>query len=1262
MEDKPASKPKRRNNKQINCRYGAECRNIGKGCKFIHPSQSSSSKTTTASTTTTSSSSVDPTRDIAANNSSTATSNNNNQKSKKKEKRDKSKIPCRYGMDCLHSKCPYFHHPSAAAAAAAVAGTSSGSSPSGAGGGAEVCTVVPPSAPSSSTTTPSTTNNGESTTPSPPPPPPISSTPSRKATNKKKCRWGAGCRNKKCTFTHPAPRSTTNTVTSSSESGGGVETAAAAAKSPVVVKSPAGGRTTTNSLGEVYSINTPPSGFQSTMTTEKTTTSSSSSSKKKKQHQQKTKIIFPSLSLSPDKKVLQPTSTTTTTSGANANAKKKVSPPPTTMTNPPGFGGHSPLFAKGMSSAAGSGGSSTHSTPLSNGLANTTNGAGSGGLASYLSNTSTPTTTMMAAAEKSQQQQRTPLYSKEVLPVFPPGNQSGATLNGGSFHEGNHPPSTMNGGGGASSSFHASRFLQPSAGRNGGGGMAPPPSRNSTTSAAMQMQQRLNGDDPQNLPIDADWLHEVLGIDSLDINNEPAAVAAAGTSAGSQQMHRNHHRNGVNGGVGSSAMWEKSHETLSRQPPTTPAMVNVVAPATAKEEVDRKVVEVSQQEPIDPYDSEDDVSGVILISEDEIGQSRRAALELRLESQQTAHHNADYFFSLLEKCRTNQKKVQSALEESMDPTNGGAKDLDEANVMALLELNELLIGAIGVAESSEVHKSFTRNDVKAAPKVSAAKAPKVTASKAPPKVTTKAPKVTAKPAVKASPPQPKTEPPIKVAEKPSPPKVETTAKGKEKQIKPKKAKKEVQFTAAETSNKKAPEKKVSIPEDNKPEQQRIDPAEAAKLEKEKIARLMQEARQQAAAAKEKKKSKKSKKFDKWVKEQELAKESRAKSWEKKILRENDYIGLIQKLVIAEFLRQSKEKAMGLTSERVLSDVQAAEIIDDTCREAYHAIFRELKVRITVAGSDNKDLNGRNGTIRYWDKEKKKFCVGLDTKKTADGDVLFLEPEVLDEAVSTRSNKSDKSKPATSYDFEVAELMTYGGVCLGLNFSLKKSHINALGSAENTKIGLEAFCRERDEEDRQKKLEEEREKAEEEEARKRRAAKKAAEEAAWEKKREQMRRDKEEYERMQREWRMNDDDDEEECKCPRCRFGNRFSERGGTFFFNIGGLPFRVRFDDYESDEESFFDEFDDRWEEQMLEEKREENRKMAKILGVEANADERALKIAYRKLALKYHPDKWRSDSDHGLSRKDAENKFKSIQSAYDHLMSNFDDSDEDFS
>jgi curved DNA-binding protein len=46
------------------------------------------------------------------------------------------------------------------------------------------------------------------------------------------------------------------------------------------------------------------------------------------------------------------------------------------------------------------------------------------------------------------------------------------------------------------------------------------------------------------------------------------------------------------------------------------------------------------------------------------------------------------------------------------------------------------------------------------------------------------------------------------------------------------------------------------------------------------------------------------------------------------------------------------------------------------------------------------------------------------------------------------------------------------------------------------------------------------------------------------------------------------------------------------------------------------------------------------ILGVDRNADQTAIKKAYRKLALKYHPDKTKGD-------KEAEEKFKQISEAY---------------
>ena len=57
------------------------------------------------------------------------------------------------------------------------------------------------------------------------------------------------------------------------------------------------------------------------------------------------------------------------------------------------------------------------------------------------------------------------------------------------------------------------------------------------------------------------------------------------------------------------------------------------------------------------------------------------------------------------------------------------------------------------------------------------------------------------------------------------------------------------------------------------------------------------------------------------------------------------------------------------------------------------------------------------------------------------------------------------------------------------------------------------------------------------------------------------------------------------------------------------------------------------------------------VLGVDKNASENDIKKAYRKAAMKYHPDKFANATD--AEKKDAEEKFKEINEAYQVLSDN---------
>eukprot|EP00804_Cyclotella_cryptica_P004050 CCRYP_015450-RA/>CCRYP_015450-RA protein AED:0.04 eAED:0.04 QI:990/1/1/1/0.6/0.33/6/238/882 len=669
------------------------------------------------------------------------------------------------------------------------------------------------------------------------------------------------------------------------------------------------------------------------------------------------------------------------------------------------------------------------------------------------------------------------------------------------------------------------------------------------------------------------------------------------------------------------------------------------------------------------------------LSQDQLSEARRAAFELRLESQQKGAfaNNDELLSTLLQLCRSNQLLIVDVLERSTSLA-GTDDQVDESHVEELLELNELLLSSISMAESRccfhDAHKCEPAAD-------------KTNATQAPPDDRPKSPKRKKKSRKNKSVANSKDSKAIKVPVAcSSPPEVleEVTMKSESsnnaKAPNTKLKETEVELLCSTYSNAKRentalePTAYSNTPNDalsenalkghasNNGQEPKgrdnvDDPADAVQQEKDRMLKLLEEERRKAAVAREKKKSKKAKRFDRWVKEQEELKVSRGDSWKEWISKEIDYTELIKQLLVTEFLRQTKNTVVGVTNERILSDTH--EVLMSNSRQIYRVLFGEVNCRVVVAGTDNTDLNGRQGNLHYYDKERQMFCVGLDTKKSSDSEIQFFSPENLDR-VAARSFKSDKAVNKT-FDVNVPAFFNYGDVMFSLIFTIKKSHVTSLGSAESLKLGLEKFIHTRNDEEHRAKLEAEAEKKREDVDRKRRKEAKARERAAWEHRKEAMRREKEEFEEMRREWAR------ERRKYAydqpfggygffenifSSTFGNNFTSSGGSFYFTIGGIPFRFRMDD-DSDGDSFFDDFDDRWEERLEEEKEEENRKCAEILGVPENADARTLKLAYRKMALQYHPDKWKSDSEHGMTKEDAEERFKTMQSAYDHLMSNFD-------
>jgi len=194
--------------------------------------------------------------------------------------------------------------------------------------------------------------------------------------------------------------------------------------------------------------------------------------------------------------------------------------------------------------------------------------------------------------------------------------------------------------------------------------------------------------------------------------------------------------------------------------------------------------------------------------------------------------------------------------------------------------------------------------------------------------------------------------------------------------------------------------------------------------------------------------------------------------------------------------------------------------------------------------------------------------------------------------------------------------------------------------------------------KKEKAEKARKKAEEEEHLRRekervqRQAREAAQNAEYERQRAQRKRNEEnakEYARRERQQNY----------ARQARHGHPFGGFGGHPFgmpppFGFGGGPgIRVSFGPdgiYIEVGDDDDDDGDWGYEKDLYEDDDGPSmEECAELLGVSADASHREIKTAYRRMALKYHPDKF-NESNAEISKEEAEEHFKKCSAAYDAL------------
>lgn len=429
-------------------------------------------------------------------------------------------------------------------------------------------------------------------------------------------------------------------------------------------------------------------------------------------------------------------------------------------------------------------------------------------------------------------------------------------------------------------------------------------------------------------------------------------------------------------------------------------------------------------------------------------------------------------------------------------------------------------------------------------------------------------------------------------------------------------------------------------------------AKAKLLEEQKAARgkLL---REQKEAARLKKESEKEKKINKAKNDIE----ERLKFWEADRTDRSAFMQVMRKFCIAEAVRKS-----GCTNEL---DGKLLRKIEDEGTEAYNAFYPDkaaVTLSVKVVWPKNKDYHNRTGTILGWDDGKNKYKVGLETKKHNTEHVQIASEHLEATKSSASSRGSSNCKDITCIIDTVFGELAIPKVLIDTLRRVHESYPEDLDAAIKKRMEDRTRTEHRERLNKEKaekalKKAQEVERVRMEKERMERQAREAAQNAEHDRHRAQRKMNEEyakEYARQARQ----------ENFARQARHGNPFGGFGGHPFgmpppFGFGGGPgrggpgIRVHFGPngiyIEVDDD---DDEDGDWgyeEDVYGEDDGPSREECAELLGVSADASHREIKIAYRRMALIYHPDKF-NESNADISKEEAEEHFKKCSAAYDSL------------